>query len=157
MPWVYQPQQLRDTLEAAGFDVDTSAAALEGGGSLSARQQRGERATVVSLDAGGRFLATLTALVDTSPPKTVDIEGVQLRVVPELTRTTTVSGQLAAPDQLKPLLDALPSLADSHTGRTKSDKTPPAPATPDGLASVPIAPAHAPRTRTGRPWWRSWR
>ncbi len=157
MVWVYQPQRLRDTLEAAGFDVDTSAAILSGGGSLSARRQRGEQATVVSLDAGGRFLATLTTVVDTPSPETVDVEGVQLRVVPELTRTTVISGQLTTPDQLAPLLEALPSLAAKHTKRTEPGDARQVERTVDQGAVQSASPLYRSGSQKRRPWWRSWR
>ncbi len=157
MAWVYQPQRLRDILEAAGFDVDTSAAILSGGGSLSARRQRGEQATVVSVDAGGRFRATLTAVVETPPSTTGNVAGVQVRIVPELTRTTTISGHLTAPDQLGPLLEALPSLAAKQTERTISWEAPATRPAPDPAAVSPLAAGHKASELKGRPWWRPWK
>lgn len=157
MAWVYQPQQLRDILESAGFDVDTSAAFLSGGGSLSARRQRGEQATVVSVDAGGRFRATLTTVVETPPSTTGDVAGVQVRIVSELTRTTTISGHLRAPDQLGPLLQALPSLAAKQTERTTSWEAPGTQPAPDRAAGPPLTTGYKARVLKGRPWWRPWR
>ncbi len=157
MAWIYQPQQLRDILESAGFDVDTSAAILSGGGSLSARRQRGEQATVVSVDAGGRFRATLTAVVETPPSTTGDVAGVQVRIVSELTRTTTISGHLTTPDQLGPLLQALPSLAAKQTERTMSWEAPGTQPAPDRAAVSPMARSHTAPVPKGRPWWRPWR
>ena len=111
MAWLYHPQRLRDILETAGFDVDITAAVLDGGGSLSARRQRGEQAIVISIDSGGRFLMTLTSIVESPPPRTAAVAGIQVRIVPELTRSTMISGHLPSVDHLKPLLDALPALA----------------------------------------------
>ena len=160
MAWAFDAGQLRQILEAAGFDV-TTAATESGGGSITGRRQRGEHATVVSLDAGGRFLATLTDLLETPASTTVELHGVRLRIAPEFSRTTRVAGELTSPDQVGPLLVALPSLAatDGRQPPSREDANPETRGQPPerplaSAAQPPALPPRDPRPRRPRPWWR---
>lgn len=109
--WWWDPFKLRADLEALGYDVAADTAALAGeGGSLTARRDRAGRAYLVVVDAGGRFRAEVTVAVD-APGGPAMVAGVPLRVVGETRRTTTVSGLLADPGQLGPIVAVLDRLA----------------------------------------------
>jgi hypothetical protein len=101
-PW--QPDQLRAELEQAGFDIVESRLGLrDGGGSLVARRDRGDRVEMISLDAGGRFRLTVTAVVGESS-RAATVAGRPVRVVETVRRESTVAGTLDDPGQLEALV-----------------------------------------------------
>jgi len=115
--WRWEPDRLRDELEAAGYDVDSSAAELDGGGSLRARLDRGSRSYVVVIDAGGWFRGVVTAVEDETGGAAT-VAGVPLRLVVETRRAVMVGGALTEPAQLGPVLEALDGLAGGLPGGT---------------------------------------
>lgn len=123
MTWTWNPDALAAALSAAGFDVDrTNASPIGGGGSLTARRDRGETVDLVAVDAGGRVRATLTRQAAAPAPTSATINGLTVRILTELTRTTTIVGQLTDLHQFQALLAHLdtvgagnPHLGDSGT------------------------------------------
>ena len=111
--WNWDPAALAAILEAAGYDVDTSDAALPGGGgSLSARRDREGDARLVALDAGGRFRATLTSVVEETSWGT-ELAGIPTRITTRLERSMTLTGVLQHPEQLALMLQELDHLPPS--------------------------------------------
>ena len=114
--WAWDPAVLVGILEAAGYDVDTSDAVLPGGGgSLSARRDREGDARLVALDAGGRFRATVTSVVEETS-RGIEVAGIPTRTTTRLERRMTVTGILQHQEQLAPMLlelDQLPLSASS--------------------------------------------
>lgn len=108
--WRWEPARLREELEAAGYDVDASAADLDGGGSLRARLDRGSRSYVVVVDAGGRFRGVVTVVEDETGGSAT-VAGAPLRLVVETRRAVMVGGTLTDAAQFGPVLDALDGLA----------------------------------------------
>lgn len=109
--WRWEPERLRAELEALGYDVDVSDPALvEGGGALTARRERSGRSLVAVIDAGGRFRATLTGVVDESR-WAESVAGVPLRAVAETRWSLTVGGELVAIEQVTPLVAAVERMA----------------------------------------------
>jgi hypothetical protein len=134
MTWTYRPDLLASTLEAAGFDVDRSTAeTIGGGGSLTGRRERAERAVLVAVDAGGRVrIAVTTRLGETAGSETLG--GVALRAIEETTRTRTLTGRLAEPVDLARVVEAL----DRPTGGRGRGETPgPNPPEPPGQGDEP--------------------
>ena len=122
--WVWEPERLREELEAAGYDVDPAETADSGGGgSLTARRERWGRNQVLSVDAGGRFRGTVTVtLAETGTG--AEIATVPVRVVTHTRRESTVGGVLTAPDQLGPVLgflDALDADGDGGAGDERAE------------------------------------
>ena len=115
--WRWEPDRLREALEAAGYDVDASAADLDGGGSLRARLDRGSRSYVVVIDAGGRFRGVVTVVQDETGGSAT-VAGVPLRLVVETRRAVMVGGVLTDAAQFGPMLEALDGLAGGLPGRT---------------------------------------
>ena len=102
--WHWDPERLRADLEALGYDVDAADPALaEGCGRLSARRDTGSRSHVLVVDAGGRFRAVETVVLDESG-RSAEVAGIAVRLVTEVRRSTTIVGTLAASDQLPALL-----------------------------------------------------
>jgi hypothetical protein len=104
MAWTYRPDDLAAALEAAGFDVDRSRAALaDGGGSLLARRERADRAILVVVDAGGRLRIDLTTRIGDASGQ-ASLGGLSLRETEETTRTRTLTGRLSDPADLERVL-----------------------------------------------------
>lgn len=113
--WRWEPERLREELEAAGYDVDASEARLDGGGSLRARLDSGIRSYVIVIDAGGRFRGVVTVVEDeTSGAATV--AGAPLRLVVETRRAVMAGGTLTDAAQFGPVLEALDGLARGLPG-----------------------------------------
>ncbi len=111
--WQWEPDQLRDALEAAGYDVSLADARLTTvGGSLRARRDRGGRDHLIAIDAGGRFNAVVTVMMDEQSGAT-SIAQVTLRIVTEARRAVSISGTLTSIDQLRPIVEALDHIADN--------------------------------------------
>ena len=110
MRWSEARDAVVVALEAAGYDVDARDAALpEGGGSLTARRDRADGTVVIAVDAGGRFRATVTTLLDESASVRT-IGGVPLRLQTRVTRATTAFGRLADVGDFSELLEAVDEL-----------------------------------------------
>lgn len=110
-PWEWEPEAIAAELERLGFDVDRAAARLpEGGGSLTARRDRGDRSQVVTVDAGGRLRARVTAVVAERGERRL-IAGARLRVVTRSEAATTMTGTLSDRAQLAAIVAALDAVA----------------------------------------------
>jgi len=109
--WRWQPSALRALVEGLGYDV----AEREGGdpvsaNSLTARRERGGRAHLVVVDAGGRLRAEVTFTEDETAGATRWRE-TDLRLVRVTRRETTISGQLVDHADLRAILLDLDRLA----------------------------------------------
>lgn len=113
--WRWEPERLRETLAAAGYDVDATAGDGADDGSLRARQDRGGRSHVVVLDAGGRFRGVVTVVADETGGSAT-VAGVALRIVAETRRAVMIGGTLTDVVQLGPVLEALDGLAGGLPG-----------------------------------------
>lgn len=112
--WRWEPERLCEELDQAGWETDLSAARLpDGGGSLSARRDRGARTLLLAIDAGGRIHATLTRTVD-EHADTASAAGTTLHLVIETQRTTTVAGTLSRMRAFRELLRFLDALDGGH-------------------------------------------
>ncbi|HEU0116968.1 MAG TPA: hypothetical protein VFQ80_19895 [Thermomicrobiales bacterium] len=110
--WTWDPETLAADLEAAGFDVDRGEAHLsDSGGSLTARRDRGERAELVVVDAGGRIRLRVTA-VATEDARRASVAGVSLRVVTQRRVVANVTGTVHSRDEFLAILDQIDALAD---------------------------------------------
>ena len=119
LDWPRDAPTLVAALEAAGFDVDDAHAALRGGGgSLSARRERGSRVEVVTLDAGGRLQVAVTVSEGEAGVGRREVAGVAVRGVESATRRLDLSGRLDQATQLAPLLAALPDLGPGSRPRS---------------------------------------
>ena len=108
--WRWDPERLASELEQRGWDIQLSDARLpEGGGSLSARRDRGGRALLLAVDAGGRVQASLTTVIE-QRGETWGIGDVRLRLVHETQRTSTLSGTLTEVGQFWEFLRLLDAL-----------------------------------------------
>lgn len=95
--FAWDPLAANDALAALGFDVDLRDAWATG--NLQARRDRGERATLVALDAAGRLrVEVTTTLAETASD--ADAAGIALRIVAVAQRVVTATGTL-------PVLSAL--------------------------------------------------
>ena len=120
--WSWEPRRLQADLEALGYDVDASAANLAGGGgSLTARLDRGSRGLLVVLDAGGRFRAKVS-VVGHEARRTAEVAGVPLRVVSETRRVATVTGTLSDHGQLAAVLAELDRLATPDVDHAEAER-----------------------------------
>ena len=109
--WTWDPGRLRADLEALGYDVDAAHAGIDGG-SLTARRDRGGRSHVVVVDAGGRFRAVITVVLDEAGWAD-EVAGVAVRVVRETRRAVTVTAILDDVGRFVPLVTALDRLAST--------------------------------------------
>ena len=108
--WHWQPEHLAAELEDTGYDVDLRAGTLaDGGGSLVARRDRQARSQLVAIDAGGRFRATVTIVVEESR-RAAEIGGNPVRVTTETRRIINVAGLLSTPELLPALLEFVDSI-----------------------------------------------
>lgn len=150
--WHWDPDRLRADLAALGYDVDGGDASLPGGGSLSARRERGTRSHLVAVDAGGRFRAT-TAVAAEEDGRAETVAGVPVRLVAETRRSWTVSATLTDPAQLAAVVAGLDRLApppehDGGVARGDADQGP-APGGPGPVAAFALAGEAAARERAG--------
>lgn len=112
--WQWRPDELATELERAGWDVDFTGTSLpDGGGSVTARYDRGERTLVMVIDSGGRVRATLARVV-AEGTRAAEVAGTVVRIVSESQRTTTVFGTLTNVDDLPVFLRWLDSLDGGH-------------------------------------------
>jgi hypothetical protein len=113
MTWSYEPNALAALLEAAGFDVDRTAADMIGGGSLTARRDRADRTTILVVDAGGRLRIDLTTrLSERAAP--LGLTGLRLHGVETTVRTWTLTGQATEKEAVARLLAELDRLDRSE-------------------------------------------
>jgi hypothetical protein len=93
MVWTYDPETLGRILEAMGFDLDNEGDARQRG-SLTGRQERAGRATVVTADAGGRVHVTMTVMTNDQRRQPIHAGNAQFQVTSETVRTSVASGVL---------------------------------------------------------------
>lgn len=97
---------LEATLGQLGYDIDPPRPGHPPVGGLVARRDRGERVTLLAVDAGGRFRAEITWLVGEWPSRDV-IGGVPVRVVDGVSRAVTITGQAQEARQMVEFIIAL--------------------------------------------------
>jgi hypothetical protein len=99
--------QLAASLRQLGYDLEATAAADDG--SLIARRDLGDRVIVLALDRSGRFRIEITRTVEEqSAPG--EIAGVPVRVVGTITRTVTITGQVADPSHIIAVVSAVEAI-----------------------------------------------
>jgi hypothetical protein len=106
--FAWDPLAIRDTLAGLGYDVDLTEAWA--GGIVRARRDRGERACLLAIDAGGRIRADLTATLDESARR-AEAHGVALRIVAATERRVTVTGTVPDVPALAAVAARLDALA----------------------------------------------
>ncbi len=110
--WRWDPESLAADLEAAGFDVDRTEANLsDSGGSLTARRDRGDRADLVVVDAGGRIRLRATS-VAAEDARRVTVADVPLRLIVQRRVVANVTGTVHTEDEFKAILGQIDALAD---------------------------------------------
>lgn len=130
MTWTYDPTMLATILEHADYDVDDSQArGLGGGGSLSARRDRPNGTVLVAVDSGGRAKVTMTRPLGVPGTDNATVEGMDVRILVEETRSETIATELNTTDNLSSLLDFV-------------DKRLAAPAANDAAKDAPRRGAH---------------
>jgi hypothetical protein len=90
---------IADRLREIGYDIASSQTSALPGGSIVGRRDLGDRAVVLTIDAGGRFRAEITWVVGEWPSQD-EVAGVAVRVVDSVSRAVTVTGQLSGPEQV---------------------------------------------------------
>src|SRR4051812_883594 len=106
--WVIDREHIAAVLEERGFDIDTSDASLpEGGGSLSARLDKGDRAVVLKVDSGGHLVITESEVLDDRARNPLVIEDVKLVVTERLTRRRNYRGTIRDIGQFHAILKAI--------------------------------------------------
>ncbi|HLL51443.1 MAG TPA: hypothetical protein VK356_12310 [Thermomicrobiales bacterium] len=108
--WRRAMPTLADRLREFGYDIEPSRHGELSGGSIVARRDRGDRAEVIAIDAGGRFRVTITWMVG-EWPSWDQIAGVPVGVVDAVSRVVTVTGQLESPEQVVELVGGMSTIA----------------------------------------------
>jgi hypothetical protein len=90
---------IADRLREIGYDIASSQTSALPGGSIVGRRDLGDRAVVLTIDAGGRFRAEITWVVGEWPSQD-EVSGVAVRVVDSVSRAVIVTGQLSGPEQV---------------------------------------------------------
>ena len=108
--WHEALPSIADRLRQIGYDIASSQSSASPGGSIVARQDRGDRAIVLAIDAGGRFRAEITWVVGEWPSRD-EIAGVAVRVVDSVSRAVTITGQMSEPEQVLDVIASLGAIA----------------------------------------------
>ena len=101
---------IADRLREIGYDIASPQSGAPPGRSIVARRDLGDRAVVLAIDSGGRFRAEITWVVGEWPSQD-EIAGVSIQVVDAVSRATTVTGQMAEPDQVAVVVAGLGTIA----------------------------------------------
>jgi hypothetical protein len=105
--WTVDPAELTEVFEELEFDVETADTSLPGGGgSLTARRERGNRAVLVKVDAGGRLQVLLTEELADDAAAPQEIGGVRLTITDTTIRRRTLRGTLSNVDQLRAVIES---------------------------------------------------
>lgn len=139
VPFDWEPDDLRRELEALGYEVDGARAHTDGGGSLTARRDRGDQSHLLVIDSGGRFRASVTATLDDQSTPAV-VAGLSLRIVTTSQHISTISAR--APD-IRTLLQVVAALGDLSLPEPK----------PAAIAPPPAAAQPAVETCPAEPTW----
>ena len=108
--WRQAMPALADRLRELGYDIEPAGHGEPSGGSILARRDRGDRAVVIAIDAGGRFRATISWVVGEWPSRD-EIAGAPVRVVDAVSRAVTVTSELESPEQVAEVVDGLSTIA----------------------------------------------
>jgi hypothetical protein len=115
---------IRDRLREIGYDIASPQSGAPPGGSIVVRRDLGDRAVVLAIDAGGRFRAEITWLVGEWPSQD-QIASLPVKVVDAVSRTVTITGQLAGPEQVVEVLGGLGTIASwADVAETDAPPTP---------------------------------
>lgn len=96
-------------LRERGFDIEPARPGHPEG-DIVARQDRGDRAIVLSADASGRFRVEITWLVGEWPSRQ-EIAGVPVRIIDGVTRSVSITGAVDDLERLAEVVDGLTALA----------------------------------------------
>ena len=111
--WLLDAQSIKTVLEEHGFEILSSETTPEGGGSLSARRDAGDHATVLNIDAGGRLQIRRTEVLVDEAAKPVFVDEVKLTMTERTTRQRTIRGVITSLDQLRSALAAVAETTES--------------------------------------------
>ncbi len=95
-----------DSLRDLGYDIEPAPPGAGPIRDVVARRDLEDRAVVLAIDASGRFRAAITWVVGEWPSRD-EIAGVPVRVVDAVSRSVTITGQVASPDQILPVVAGL--------------------------------------------------
>ena len=95
-----------DNLRDLGYDIEPSQRGEGPVRDVVARRDLGDRSEMLAVDASGRFRAAITWVVGEWPSRD-EIAGVPVRVVDTVSRSVTITGQVASPDQILPVVAGL--------------------------------------------------
>lgn len=104
----WQPNHIRDLLQARGYDVNRPDARY-GDDSVSGRRERAGHVQQFVIDRGGRFRAEVTVDLGESR-RTTSIGAVPVVVVTQNQRTLTVTGNLPHLGHLTSILNQIDTL-----------------------------------------------
>ncbi len=121
--WRPEILALADRLREMGYDIEPPPSGESPVGSIVARRDLGDRAVVLAIDAGGRFRAEITWIVGEWPSRD-EVAGVPVQVVDAVSRSVTVTGQMAGPEQVVEVLSGLGTIAP-WAGVAESGTRPP--------------------------------
>jgi hypothetical protein len=109
-PWRPEMLALADRLTEMGYDIEPPPPGESPVASIVARRDLEDRTVVLAVDASGRFRAAITWLVGEWPSRE-EIAGVAVQVVDAVSRSVTVTGQVADPRQVAELVAGLGTIA----------------------------------------------
>lgn len=87
-------------LGRAGYDVVADDV-------VSGRRESAGRVYTVTVDRGGRIKLVRTEIIEEPASKVLEADGKRFRLVEEKLRIATISGEIAAPEELQRLLPSL--------------------------------------------------
>jgi hypothetical protein len=113
--WTIDPEELTAVLEELGFDVEQADAALpEGGWSLTARQETGNRAVLVRTDAGGRLQVLVTEQLADEAAAPLKIANVHLTITDTTIRRRTLRGTVRDINQFRLVVESITRIEESR-------------------------------------------
>jgi hypothetical protein len=122
--WLKALPAIADRLREIGYDIASPQSRASPGGDIVARRDLEDRAVVLAVDAGGRFRAEITWLVGEWPSQD-QIASLPVKVVDAVSRTVTITGQLAGPEQVVEVLGGLGTIASwADVAETDAPPTP---------------------------------
>jgi hypothetical protein len=100
---------VEDILGRIGYDIETEQPGEPPHSTVVARRDLGDRAVVVTIDAGGRFRINVTSVAE-EWSQLLSIAGVPVRAVETARRSLNLTGQISSQDEASRLVAELSDL-----------------------------------------------